>query len=206
MTRLAPHRNVERGRGAPILLRALFAAGLVALIAGVAWVANGGMGLVVASLTSAVSGVVTGIVATPAPTDSPVPVVADAPEIAKPENPYTNGDTIDVTVAVPGRMAGQPDHEVRLWLALDGEPPLVVAQGAVGATATVVLPDVPLVRGKNPFYATIQGPSTESDPSPTVIWVQDLAKPRIDIASPAANQLVNGETVTLTGKRLARKR
>jgi hypothetical protein len=199
-TRLAPLKAIERGPGAPIVLRLLLVVGVVALVGGVVWVGSGGVGLVAAGITGAVDGLVTKLTTTPSPTPSPTEPVSDAPAIAKPEQPYTNLDLIDVTISVPVSLAGKPDHSVRLWLAPEQEQPRMVAEGSIGPTPTVILPDVPLLKGKNPFFATIVGPSAESEPSPTVTWIQDKAKPTIQITSPKDNAVVNGDVATITGK------
>jgi len=179
-------------------------AGVVALMGGVVWVGSGGVGIVAAGITGAVDGLVTKLATTPSPTPSPTEPVSDAPAITTPEQPYTNQDLVDVTVTVPASLAGAAEHSVRLWLAPEEGQPRVVAEGSIGPTPTVILPDVPLVKGKNPFFATIVGPSNESDPSPTVTWIQDKAKPTIKITAPKDNQVVNGDVATITGKTQAR--
>jgi len=199
-TRLSAHKSIERGPGAPILLRLLLVVGVVALVGGVVWVGSGGVGIVAAGINGAVDGLVTKLSTTPSPTPSPTEAVSDAPAITKPDQPYTNEDIIDITVTVPTSLAGKPDHSVRLWLAPEEEQPQVVAEGSIGPTPTVILPDVPLVKGKNPFFATIVGPSNESEPSPVVTWIQDKTKPPIQITSPKDKAVVNGDVVTITGK------
>lgn len=204
-TRLAAHRKVARGPGLPLAARGILVVAVVVLIGAVALIGSQGIGPVVAGISKAVDGVVTRIGATPVP-PSPTPVpVSDAPVIVPPEEPYTRAETIDVAITVPRAVTGSTDHLVRLWVTLTDQEPTVVGESGIGITPTVVIPDIPLGRGRNLFHATIIGPSTESEPSEPVAWVLDRARPPITIGTPRVDgAVVNRSVLAVAGKTQAR--
>jgi hypothetical protein len=184
----------------PLIAQGLLAVAVVMLGAAVLWAGSGGIGPAVASLAGAFGGAFDRVTATPSPTASAVEPVAGAPLIAAPEEPYTNLDTVDVSVSVPTDVAGRAGFTVRLWVTVPDEPTTLVGQAAVGPTSTVVLAGVPLAAGRNDFQATILSPAGESDPSPVVYWVLDQAPPKVTISSPKDGAAVNGDAVTIQGK------
>jgi hypothetical protein len=154
----------------------------------------------VTAVVSGVDGAVAGLTATPTPRPSVV-LVADSPELAKPLEPYTNQKTVDVQVTLPPQVAGT-SGTVRLWLGLPGgEPePTVVQEVPVGPDDKVVIPGVQLDIGRNDFTATIENAGGESERSPVVTYVLDLAKPPLDIFLPADGEEINADAVTISGK------
>jgi len=159
--------------------------------------ATGGLGRIVTAVGSTVDRMITGLTATATPRPT-VPLVADAPEIARPDEPYTNQKNVDLVVSLPLNVAGS-DSVVRLRVALPEASPALVQEVPVSTVASVVIPGVPLAIGRNDFTATIKGPGGESEPSPIVTYVLDLAKPTITLISPVDGQTINGDVVTVTG-------
>jgi len=202
-SRLQVHRGVERRRGLPLAAQGLLVLAIVALGASVLWAGSGGVGVVVASLAGALGGVVSTVTATPVPTRTPVAIV-DPPTVVAPDERYTRAETADVAVVVPASVVGDPSYEVRLYVAPKDTPAALAAEAPVGPTSTVVLRDVPLAPGVNDVHATLVGPGGETDPSPVVQYVVDLSKPRITVVSPVEDQVVNAETVRVTGKTQSR--
>lgn len=202
-TRLAAHRGVERRRGLPLVAQALLVLAIVALGASVLWAGSGGVGVLVSGLAGVVGGVVDEVTATPTPRATPVAIV-ESPTVIPPEERYTRSESADVAVVVPPAVVGDPAYEVRLYIGLKDTPPELAAQVPVGRTSTVVLRDVPLSPGLNTVQATIVGPGGETDPSPVVEYVVDLSNPGITITSPTDGQVVNADTVTVTGKTQSR--
>jgi hypothetical protein len=199
--RLSPHKRIQRGPGLPLVARGAFAAGVVVLIGAVIWVASGGIGPVFNGLSTALGGVVQRVAVTPSPTVAAAEPASDAPMIVAPDQPYVRTDTVDVTVQVPHSVAGHQDRTVRLWLTRPDKDPQMVGQAEVGVTPTVVLPDIPLIKGRNAFQATILGPSAESEPSSVVAWILDLVRPPITIRVPRTNNaVVNRRTIGIAGK------
>ena len=199
--RLSSHKRINRGPGLPLAARGALAAGVVALIGAVIWVGSGGIGPALDGLSTAIGGAVQRVTVTPSPTVATPEPASDAPTILSPEQPFVRTDTIDVTVQIPHSVAGHGDHTVRLWLTRPDKAPQVVGRAEVGVTPTVVLPDVPLVKGRNAFQATILGPSFESKPSKVVTWILDLVRPPITIRVPKTdNAVVNRRTIGITGR------
>ena len=201
--RVASHRRVERTRRLALPFRLLFAVGVVALGAGVLFVANGGVGRAASFLGSTLAGFVDNLAATPAPSAPPL-VVASAPVLQSPEEPYTNQPTVDLAGRVPENLVGRQGYVIRIYVAIGDQAPGEVAELAVGDQVTFVVAGVGLSEGTNTFTATIAGPAGESAPSPGVAYVLDTSKPTIKISSPKDGAVVNARSVELKGKTQAR--
>jgi hypothetical protein len=100
-------------------------------------------------------------------------------------------------------MAGDEDHRIRVYLALEDQEPAAIEEVPIGATPKNIVP-VELTKGINDFTVTIVGPGGESDPSPVVRYVLDQSKPGIKLASPKDGDEVNRKTVELKGRSQAR--
>ena len=201
--RVASHRRVERTRRLALPFRLLFAVAVVALGAGVLFVANGGVGRAASFLGSTLAGFVDNLAATPAPSAPPL-VVASAPVLQSPEEPYTNQPTVDLAGRVPENLVGRQGYVIRIYVAIGDQAPGEVAELAVGDQVTFVVAGVGLSEGTNTFTATIAGPAGESAPSPGVAYVLDTSKPTIKISSPKDGAVVNAKSVELKGKTQAR--
>jgi hypothetical protein len=200
---VASHRRVERTRRLALPFRLLFAAAVLALGAGVLFVANGGVGRAADFLGSTLAGFVTNISATPAPSVAP-PVVADSPLLDAPEEPYTNVATVDLAGRIPENLVGTTGYRLRVYVAVGDQLPGQIVDLAIGDKVTFVVAGVDLSPGTNTFTATIAGPAGESDPSPGVAYVLDVTKPAIKFTSPKNNAVINARSVVVTGKTQAR--
>jgi hypothetical protein len=197
--RAVGHRRIERSRGLPFLTRLLLVVAVGALGITVFMTATGGLGRIFAAFGDTVSGAFEGLTATPTPRPT-VALVADSPLILAPEEPYTNQPSVDLVLTLPGDVAGDPEQRVRIYLTLPEQRPAPILEVAVGATPTLVVPDVELTEGRNDFTATLVGPAGESEPSPLVTWFLDVAAPKVEITTPRDGQTVNRAAVTITGK------
>jgi hypothetical protein len=181
--------------------------GLIAIVAvlGIAAlsVAAGGVGVVVGGVGSTVSGFITDVTSTPSPRATLVQVT-DAPRIEQPAEPYTNEPTVDLAVTVPQALAGDTDHRVRVFLALEGQRPTAIQEAAIGPSNRVIIP-VQLEKGINDFSVSIVGPNdSESETSATARYVYDDQPPKITISTPKNNATVNRQAVEIKGKTQAR--
>ncbi len=203
--RLARHRQIERRRGLPVLAKALLAVAVVALGAAILWVGSGGIGPFVSGVAQGFGGLVNrigAVVASPSPTVPPL--IGDAPLIVAPDEPYTNLESVDITVNVPQAVVGQDGYSVRLWVTLKDTQRSVIAEAPVGRTSVLIVPGVALVSGRNDIQASIRGPGGESDLSEVATWVLDQVQPAITIISPKDNAAVTKSAVTVKGKTQAR--
>ena len=201
--RVASHRRVERTRRLALPFRLLFALAVVALGAGVLFIANGGVGRAAAFLGSSLAGFVDKLAATPAPSAAPV-VVASAPVLTSPDEPYTNQPKVDLAGRVPENLVGQQGYVIRIYVAIGDQAPGEVAELPLGDQVTFVVAGVGLSEGTNTFTATIAGRAGESAASPGVAYVLDTAAPTIKISSPKDGGVVNARSVEVKGKTQAR--
>ena len=174
------------------------ALGLVAVGAGVIYMGAGGLGTVAGALGSTVSDFIMGVTATPAPSPTPV-TTSQAPSIESPTEPYTNEESVDLVVIVPGALAGDPDHRLRVYLALKDQAPAAIQEAPLSAGLRTIIP-VTLTKGTNDFSVTIVGPGGESESSPLVRWILDLTKPSIRLSAPKDGAVINRKAVTLEGR------
>jgi hypothetical protein len=200
-TRLQHYRRIERRRGLPIALKAFLAAAIVLLGGTILWVGSGQVGPFVSSIASGFGGFVSQVSSVVgSPTPSEVPAVGDAPTIDAPDQPYTNVDTVDLTINVPAAVAGKEGYSVRLYVTLPNAEADLVTEEPVGATAVQVISGVQLVNGRNDFQASIEGPGGESELSGVTTYVLDTSKPVVKVISPKDGALVTKPQVTIKGK------
>jgi hypothetical protein len=172
---------------------------VVALGVGVLLVATGGLGKVAATVGSALNGFVSDLTKTPSASPSDV-VVADAPTLDAPDEPYTNQPKVDLVGHVPEAVVGT-DTRIRIYVAIgDGDPGPVI-DVPVGMSQRFLIPGVELSPGTNMFTASIIGAGeVESDRSAVVTYILDMTKPRLVISSPKNGAVVNARTVRLVGQ------
>lgn len=195
---MAGHRKVERTRRLALPFQAVLALAIVALGVSVAFIASGGVGRLATSLGTTFAGLVQDLTATPVPTASPI-VVSDAPLLQEPLEPYTNQAAIDLVGSVPTELVGDPDHRIRIYLAIGEQAAAPITEIAIGRTQRFLVPGVALTEGTNAFTATITGPAGESEPSPVVTYVLDKTIPPMALVSPGNGSTVNAAEVTLVG-------
>ncbi len=196
--RLKKARGLERRRrGLPLPARLLLIVALAALGGVVFVTATGGLGKLVGALGSSLSGFVDQITETPQPSSTPL-IVADAPVIQSPTEPYTNQAGADLQVTVPEVMVGNPAARVRIYLALEGQEPTPVAEVPMGGTIKLIVP-VQLMPGRNDFHATIVENEVESEASPIVTFIMDTEPPEFVLTSPQDGETINHGSVTLQG-------
>ncbi len=196
--RLATHTPIRRSRGIPIVIQFLLAVAVVVMAAGVLYVAAGGFTTVARSLGSTLTGFVQSVTATatPAPT---ILTVSEPPTIASPAEPYTNADSVDLVVTVPTALAGNPDYQVRVYLALEDQARVAIQQSPLGPTARTVIP-VTLTKGINDFTVTLVGPGGESESSALVRYVLDQTPPTIKLTTPKDGATINRQAAELKGR------
>ena len=182
-----------------MLVRAGLALAVIALGAGVFVVAAGGLTRAMSAIGTSVDGFLTNLTATPSPRPT-IAMVADAPLIERPSEPYTTLAAVDLVVILPPDVVGDPDTVLRLYLSLPDQVAAPILEAAIGETRRLVIPDVELTDGANDFTATLIGPAGESEPSPIVTFVLDVAPPNITLTSPADGATVNGAAVDLVGR------
>ena len=187
----------------PLPFQVLFALAVIGLGGGVLFVANGGIGRVADAVSTSFAGFVEDLSATPVPSATPL-VIADAPLLTAPAEPYTNEATIDIEGQVPAELAGDPNTTVRLYVAIGDQEAGVVREVSIGETTRFLVPGVELANGVNAFTATIIGPAGESEPSAPVTYVLDTAKPGIRLKPPMDGTVVNAKSVEIKGTTQAR--
>ncbi|HEX5824436.1 MAG TPA: hypothetical protein VFY18_08275 [Candidatus Limnocylindrales bacterium] len=191
---------MDRGPGIALPFRLLFAVLVVGLGVGVLLLATGGLGRVAATIGSSISGFVTDLTTAPSPSPAPV-IVADAPVLDTPDEPYTNQPMVDLVGRVPEAIVGATGTRIRIYVAIGDGTPGIVTEVAVGTSRGFLVPGVELSPGNNAFTATIVGSTgLESDPSGVVTYVLDVTKPRLVITAPRTGSTVNSRTVQLVGQ------
>src|SRR3954447_2560874 len=200
-TRLHHYRRIERRRGLPLVMKLFLAASVALLGAAIVWAGSGQVGPFVASVTRGLGGVVSQVssVAT-SPAPSAVPDVGDAPTIVPPAQPYTNQETVDLTVNVPPAVAGKDGYTVRLYVTLPDAEADLVSEHPIGPTAAQLISGVELANGRNDFQASISGPGGETELSAVATFVLDTSKPKVTIISPKDGSQVTKPVATVKGK------
>lgn len=197
--RISPQRRIDRTGGLPIGARLILALAVVVLVGVVLYAGSGGLSRAVASLGGTIGAVVHRLTATPTPAPS-APIALDTPVLEAPAEPYTNRPTVDLHGTVPAAFVARPDFTIRVYVTLPDQPPKLVREIAVGATAAFAATGLELAPGRNDFSATLVGPTgTESDPSPVVTVILDTEPPKVTISSPKDGAVVNRDRVEIKG-------
>jgi hypothetical protein len=187
----------------PLILRLGLIAAVFALGAGIIYLGARGFGAVAGGIGSTLGGFVGTVTATPTPKAS-LALISAAPSIQQPTEPYTSNPSVDLVVNVPTDLVGDPDHRLRVYLTLPGQPPTAIQEAPIATTAKTVIAGVALTDGINDFTVTIVGPEGQSDPSAPARYVLDTVPPKLTITSPKADAIVNAKAVTIKGKTQAR--
>lgn len=196
--RLSVRTPIRRSRGIPLIGRIALALGILGVGVGVIYLGAGGLGTVAGAVGSTFSDFIAGVTATPVPAPTPV-VTSQAPSIESPTEPYTNQESVDLVVIVPSALAGDPDHRLRVYLALKDQAPAPIQEAPLASGQRTIIP-VTLTKGTNDFSVTIVGPGGESESSPLVRWILDLTKPPIRLSAPRNEAVINRKAVTLEGR------
>jgi hypothetical protein len=151
----------------------------------------------VRALGTSLSGFVTDIGATNAPSSTPT-VIAGAPAIASPTEPYTNQPRADLEVTIPDEYVGNPEVRIRIYLALEGQEPAPITETTVGSTARLIVP-VDLTPGRNDLSATVVEAGIESEASPVVTFILDTEPPQFVLSEPEDGATVNRPEAAITG-------
>jgi hypothetical protein len=198
--RIAKHRPIPRDSGMPIVGRAILAALVVAIGAGVLYFGQGGLTTLATGVSSAFTGFVDKVTSTPSPSVAPT-IELTVPSLDAPEEPYTNQPAVDITGTIPLQFLGEDGLNVRLYVKPKDAESTFVAEQPISDRATFVFPSVALVNGSQEFTATLAtSDENESDESATVTFILDEAKPKISISSPKKNAIINGRNAILKGK------
>ena len=197
-TRLAGHTPIRRSPGLPWYARLLVLVAVLAVGAGVVYAAVGGIGTMAAGLGGTIGGFVDDLTATPVPTRPPL-VVPSAPSIVAPSEPYTNQPSVDLVVTVDPELAGDPDHALAVFRALEGQPPAQVEEVPLAPGPQTVIP-VTLADGINDLSVILVGPGGRSESSPVVQYVLDTNPPGIFVESPADGATVNRAAIDIEGR------
>ena len=200
--RIAVHGPVRRSREIPLIGRFALGVGVLAVAVLVLYIGAGGVGFLATTLGGTVTKFVGNITATPTPAATPS-VIADAPSIESPSEPYTNNQQVDLVVTVPSKLAGNPDYLVRVYLSLKDQPAAPIDEKPLAATPRMIIP-VTLTNGVNDFSVTLVGPAGESEQSPLARWILDTNPPGIKLTSPKDGAEINRKAVTVEGRTQAR--
>lgn len=193
---------MRRSRGIPLAGRIALGVGVVVVAALVLYIGAGGVSFLAGALGNTITSFVRGVTATPVPSPTAA-VIAEAPSIESPIEPYTNTPQVDLVVTVPSRLAGNPEYFVRVYLALKDQSPAPIDEKPLASTARMIIP-VTLTNGINDFSVTVVGPAGESESSPLARWILDKNPPGIKLTSPKDGAEINRKAVTIDGRTQAR--
>ena len=196
--RLRQHPGLSaRRQRTPLVIRTGLVLMVVVLAGGVFLLASGGIGAGLTALAGGFNNAWNRLVATPVPTAVDLPPT-DSPRIASPAQPYTNQASVQLDVAVPASVVGEPDASLRVYLALEGLDATPVVDVPIGSTSRLLIPFT-LTEGRNDISATLVRGDEESEHSPSVTWFLDLTPPKISISSPKDGSAVNAPSATIKG-------
>jgi hypothetical protein len=115
-----------------------------------------------------------------------------------PDQPYTNEESVNLSISVPLEALGDPTSKVRIYLALEGLEAAPVLDVPVGTTSRLIVA-FDLTKGRNDISATLFRGAEESDHSPIITWFLDQEPPKITVASPKNGAAIDSPEATIRG-------
>ena len=157
------------------------------------------------SVGGVVTGFIEGVTATPVPSATPI-VAPRSPSIAVPSEPYTNQDTVDLTVTVDRAVVGDADYQRPGLPGPRGPGAGADRGGPAGRDAADDHPGRADRRASTTSRSPSSGPAASRSQSPLVRYVLDQSKPPIKLASPRDGATSTARRSTCrAGPRLARR-
>lgn len=134
------------------------------------------------------------------PTPPPPSVEPGRPTLSEPSEPITAAATITVSGTLPQDLLEQSDAIIRIIITREDGSEITGAEIAMPKTAGFDVAKIPLAAGDNIIEAVVVVNGVEGTRSTPITVLRDTSAPSLTITAPTPGQIMNGDSVTVTGK------
>lgn len=134
------------------------------------------------------------------PTPPPPSVEPGRPTLSEPDAPITAAATITVSGTLPQDLLEQSGAIIRIIITREDGSEITGAEITMPKTAGFDVAKVPLAAGDNVIEAVVVVNGVEGTRSAPITVVRDTSAPSLTITSPTPGEIMNGDSVTVTGK------
>lgn len=143
---------------------------------------------------------ITSIGGSGSPTPPPPSVEPGRPTLYEPTESITSAATITVSGALPKDLLEKSDAIIRIIITRDDGSEITGAEINMPKTAGFDVAQIPLSSGPNIIEAVVVLNGTEGTRSNSITVVRDTTAPALTISAPTPGAIMNGDSVTVTGK------
>jgi hypothetical protein len=155
----------------------------------------GAIGLAVVALP-----LITSFGGSASPTPPPASLEPGRPTLTAPSDPITSASTITVSGTLPQDLLDKGDATIRILITRDDGSVITAAEIKMPKTAGFDVAQIPLSSGKNLIEAAVVINGVEGTRSAPITVVRDTSAPVLTITAPTPGEIMNGDSVTVTGK------
>ncbi len=134
------------------------------------------------------------------PTPPPASLEPGRPTLTAPSDPITSASTITVSGTLPQDLLDKGDATIRILITRDDGSVITAAEIKMPKTAGFDVAQIPLSSGKNVIEAAVVINGVEGTRSAPITVVRDTSAPVLTITAPTPGEIMNGDSVTVTGK------
>lgn len=143
---------------------------------------------------------ITSISASGSPTPPPPSLEPGRPTLTEPSEPITAAATITISGTLPQDLLEKSDAIIRIIITREDGSVITGAEISMPKTAGFDIAKIPLSAGSNVIEAVVVVNGVEGGRSASITVVRDTAPPALTITTPAPGAILNGDSVTVTGK------
>ena len=134
------------------------------------------------------------------PTPPPASVEPGRPTLSDPGQPITAAATITVSGTLPQDLLEKGGAIIRIVITREDGSVITGAEIVMPKTAGFDVAKVPLSAGSNVIEAVVVVNGAEGTRSTPITVVRDTSPPALTISAPKPGAIMNGDSVTVTGK------
>ena len=143
---------------------------------------------------------ITSIGASGSPTPPPPSLEPGRPTLTEPSEPITAAATITISGTLPQDLLEKSDAIIRIIITRDDGSVITGAEISMPKTAGFDIAKIPLSSGSNVIEAVVVVNGVEGGRSASITVVRDTTPPALTVTTPTPGAILNGDSVTVTGK------
>lgn len=134
------------------------------------------------------------------PTPPPPSLEPGRPTLSEPSEPITAAATITISGTLPQDLLEKSDAIIRILITREDGSVITGAEIAMPKTAGFDVAKIPLSAGSNVIEAVVVLNGVEGNRSASITVVRDTSPPTLTITAPKPGAIMNGDSVSVTGK------
>ena len=143
---------------------------------------------------------ITSIGSSGSPTPPPTSLEPGRPTLTEPSEPITAAATITISGTLPQDLLEKSDAIIRIIITREDGSVITGAEISMPKTAGFDIAKIPLSAGSNVIEAVVVVNGVEGGRSASITVVRDTTPPALTITTPTPGDIMNGDSVTVTGK------